>query len=177
MGCRMRFAQRSNPCRATFKPRWTRIRGLEHFSRLLTGLTGMQSYGEFKRRQKRRLALGRLSSHARGCGTAQTADFAAGVLAPGPGVASAAVRKSWGYAHCIPIPGRLSMSTPEKNLFYCHGCHCGGDLIPFVELSPSGKASPASSGTFLWSPSPTRSPGPPRVGEVWTNRREKRRLR
>ena len=23
----------------------------------------------------------------------------------------------------------------RKNLFYCHGCHCGGDLIRFVELS------------------------------------------
>src|ERR1017187_9993619 len=22
----------------------------------------------------------------------------------------------------------------RKNLFYCHGCHCGGDLIRFVEL-------------------------------------------
>ena len=23
----------------------------------------------------------------------------------------------------------------RKNLFYCHGCNCGGDLIRFVELS------------------------------------------
>jgi len=23
----------------------------------------------------------------------------------------------------------------RKNLFYCHGCQCGGDLIRFVELS------------------------------------------
>src|ERR1700730_530075 len=49
-------------CRATFSLRWTRIRGLKHFSRLLTGRIGMLSFGEFKRREKRRLALGRLSS-------------------------------------------------------------------------------------------------------------------
>jgi DNA primase len=23
----------------------------------------------------------------------------------------------------------------RKNLFYCHGCECGGDLIRFVELA------------------------------------------
>ena len=40
----------------------------------------------------------------------------------------------------------------RKNLFYCHGCGQGGDLIRFVELSehlPSARVSPCSNGKSL----------------------------
>src|ERR1700719_5241506 len=50
------------PYRTTSKPRWTRIHGPRHFSKLSTGPTDMPSSGGFRRQKRRRPALGRSSS-------------------------------------------------------------------------------------------------------------------
>ena len=40
----------------------------------------------------------------------------------------------WG---CCPFHGEKTPSfsvTPDKNFFYCYGCHVGGDVFTFVKL-------------------------------------------
>jgi DNA primase len=55
--------------------------------------------------------------------------------ATGRVAASVAARSSWDCALCTPIPGLPFYVNARKNLFFCHGCQRGGDLIRFVELS------------------------------------------
>ena len=54
--------------------------------------------------------------------------------AAGPVVASPRGRSSWDFARCPDTRPSFYVNA-RKNLFYCHGCHRGGDLIRFVELS------------------------------------------
>lgn len=50
------------PYRLIFRLRWTLIRGPRHFLRLLIGRTDMRSFGGFRPRKRRRLALERSNS-------------------------------------------------------------------------------------------------------------------